>query len=78
MNSSINIITALSRVKGDNGIDHFTGSIDLTSLRKTKVGKIEIVLSPVESVPKALASLMKKAGITGSDLLMFAVEDKTK
>ncbi len=72
MKPAVDVITTLSRVKGENGADQFVGSINLSKLKKAKSAEMDIVLVPVDSVPKALVGLLKKANISTANLLMFA------
>jgi len=72
MNPSINIISTFSRIKDENGNDHFTGSIDVAALRKIRMNEIEVVLVPIESVPKTLAKLMTRNAVSKDGLIMFA------
>ena len=72
MNPSINIISAFSRIKDENGNDHFTGVIDVAALKKAKMSEIEVVLVPIESVPKTQARLMTRYAVSKDGLIMFA------
>ena len=72
MKPSINIISNFSRIKDEVGNDHFTGTIDVAALKKTKESEIEVVLVPIESVPKTLAGLMSRNSVTKDGLIMFA------
>lgn len=72
MKASVNIITTLSRVKGENGGDQFVGFIDVAKLKKAKADEIEVILVPVGSIPGTLKDLFKKADVGNDDLLMFA------
>ena len=72
MKSPLNIITTFNRIKDENGADHFTGTIDLATLKKTKLSEIEIVLIPIESIPKTLTKLLNKSVNNKDGLIMFA------
>ena len=72
MRPAINIISTFDRIEGKDGADHFTGTLDLAALRKTKQREIEVVLVPIGAVPPTLLTLMTKNGINKTGLVMFA------
>lgn len=75
MNPAINLLSGFRRVKSEEGIEHYAGSLNLKSLKKVSDVEIEVVLLSTNALPKSLTELMKKGG-SSPDLLMFA-ESKT-
>ncbi|MFC1737318.1 hypothetical protein ACFL1X_14495 [Candidatus Hydrogenedentota bacterium] len=78
MKPLVNLIGAFKKVEEEKGTPHFAGTLDMAALKKTKLREIELVLIPIESVPKSLVSLMKKAGTDNADLLVFATTGNEK
>ena len=72
MKPNIHIVSTFSRTKDENGNDHFTGVIDVAALKKTRLSEVEVVLVPIESVPKTLAKLMSRSSLGKDSLIMFA------
>ena len=72
MKPTINIISTFDRVENKDGADHFTGTLDLSALRKTRQREVEVVLVPIEAVPPTLLTFMTKNGINKTGLVMFA------
>jgi hypothetical protein len=72
VNQAVDILATLTRVTGENGIDVFCGTIDLSKLRKAKVSEVDVVMVPLDGVPKTLATLIRKASDNKPDLLLFA------
>ena len=72
MKPTIHIVSTFSRTKDENGNDHFTGTIDVAALKKTRLSEVEVVLVPIESVPKTLAKLMSRSALGKDSLIMFA------
>ena len=79
METGISVISTFSRVKVEDGTEYFTGILDGRVLRKIRNAEVEVVLMPLESIPKGVFDLMKKSGNTSTDLLMFGtVREKEK
>ena len=72
MKPTINIVATFSQTTDEGGHANFTGVIDVAALRKTKAAEIEVVLVPIESVPKTLARLMSRNAVGKDGLIMFA------
>jgi hypothetical protein len=72
MKLPINVITTLKRVPGEDGKDHFIGTLEPSVLKKARASEIDIVLMPLESIPNTLVHLMSKSGIEKNSLIMFA------
>ena len=71
MKPGINLISVFSKVKGEDGSEYYSGSLNAASLKKAKEKEIDVVLMPVEAIPKSLVELIKKSGNQKADLLMF-------
>ena len=71
MNPSINLLSGFKKIKGEEGLEHFAGTLNLKAIKRLSDGEIEVVLLPATALPKSLMELMKKAGNV-PDLLMFS------
>jgi len=71
MKPTIRIISTFDKIEDSDGSEHFTGTLDIAALRKIKSREIEVVLVPVDSIPKTLGKLMAKSGLSEGSLVMF-------
>ncbi|HNT36254.1 MAG TPA: hypothetical protein PKH07_14815, partial [bacterium] len=71
MEPIVNVITTLTRIQGEGGAEQYVGTIDMSALRKAKIGRLEIVVVPLCTVPKTLSDLINKACVANADALMF-------
>ncbi len=74
MKPGINLISVFSKVKGEDGSEYYSGSLNVASLKKTKEKEIDLVIMDVEAIPRSLVELIKKSGNQKADLLMFGAE----
>ena len=72
MKPTVHIIATLSRVGDEEGGEQFAGNLDLAALKKSKRSEIEVVLVPVDSVPKALGKLVTRNSVSDGGLILFA------
>lgn len=73
MKPTLSLISGLRKGKGEDGREQYLGTMDAATLRKCKAKEIDIVLIPVENIPKCLVDQMRKAGAGANiDMLMFA------
>ena len=77
MNPTINLISGFKKVKTEDGTEHYTGTLNLRSLKKAGTSEIQVVLLANEGLPKGLLDLMKKGGMV-PDLLLFSETNQPK
>ena len=78
MNTGINILGIFSKVKGKDGSEYFSGTLNTTSFRKTKQEEVRVNLMPSESAHESILDLFRKAGKTPDLLMIGEVGDDPK
>ncbi|MEW6238586.1 MAG: hypothetical protein AB1656_24640 [Candidatus Omnitrophota bacterium] len=72
MKPGINLINVFERTTGENGEEHFSGTLDLNALKKSKKGEVRVVLMYGDHLPACLHGLIGKNAATKSGLFLFA------
>ena len=72
MKPPVDILGLFTRMAGEDGTYYFSGTLDKASLKRLKQPENEILLVPVQHVPKALAGMLPKTTGLQDGLLMFA------
>ena len=78
MKPGIDIISVFEKVKDEKGEEYFTGTLDLSVLKKTKLDEIQVVFITGDLLPGSVHSLLGRQSDKERVLFMFAKSGATQ